>query len=826
MVNRFFMALVALWACGPSLRAAPASPAAAPEADMVWSASAPLNRQQFVAFRKRFEIQRPPSSASLNIFADSRYLLWIDGQYVARGPCRFNPSHPRYDSFDVTRYLHVGDNSIVVLVHHALGMQCARIMDHAPGLWARLQVQSPGASPMQIVSDASWRTNDHTEWQPAKPAYSSIADNIDARLDRGDWTQTTFDDADWAPAVAVDRGKWGPLEPRSIPLLVETPVSPLTVIAADKTLQPLESLLPRTLRAGDRLIVDCGHAVQAYSTLKFTADDGARLTLGHPIFLQYPMRTCFYTARQGEQTWMSGDTFGCRYFDLRVVSGSITLTSFQVVQRLYPFQKQGDFQCSDPDLNAIWKMCVNTVQGCSEDTYEDCMDRERAEWMADGYVDSYPVSRIALATPDPDGQWVFADQRLLGNMILHVALTQLPDGRLQPMPPSFYPAAELHGVIDDYSCLWVQAVREYYDRGGDETLARHVWPTLVKSLDYFLNRRGTDGLTSAMEFVYFHNPLIYHVCQGATINAYLYRSLRDAAYLGTALGDAQAAKRFSDAADRLYAGYNQQLWDESVGGYHACSPAGLQDAGTINAKWAERANPHLADPQAPTAHAALMALNFGLVPPDRIQRVLNFLEKNVEAEQLFPYTHAFYFRTLLRDGDEADDRLILDTIRRKWRPMLDSSSGMAWEDFHGGSPVHESGAIPAWVLSAGVLGVQTEGTRGRLQLIIEPHLGDLSTAAGTVLCEYGPVRVSWKTSSDHRQLDFSLDIPAGAPPATVHVPRLNGATSIQVDGKPYDDSNDNSKVNLTGNSKDDGGSNAARYFVLSLTPGQHTGLER
>jgi hypothetical protein len=27
-----------------------------------------------------------------------RYMLWINGRYVERGPCRFVPAHPEYDT--------------------------------------------------------------------------------------------------------------------------------------------------------------------------------------------------------------------------------------------------------------------------------------------------------------------------------------------------------------------------------------------------------------------------------------------------------------------------------------------------------------------------------------------------------------------------------------------------------------------------------------------------------------------------------------------------------------------------------------------------------
>ena len=146
-------------------------------------------------------------------------------------------------------------------------------------------------------------------------------------------------------------------------------------------------------------------------------------------------------------------------------------------------------------------------------------------------------------------------------MLRHVALSQLADGRLQPMRPSEYPPNLKHGVIDDYSCLWVQAVRELYDTRGDRELLRELWPTVITAMDYFLRHRTERGLVSGMEFVYFNNPLAYQVCEGTTLNSYLFSSLKDAAYLGRLVGDPAAADLFTKSAHELKTAINTHLWD-------------------------------------------------------------------------------------------------------------------------------------------------------------------------------------------------------------------------------------------------------------------------
>ena len=93
----------------------PAGPAL--QASFVWCASAPAGAQAYVAFRRNFTLGALPAAALLHLFADSRYVVYVNGVAAARGPCRFDPRSPDYDSIDVTPLLQPGDNALAVLVH-------------------------------------------------------------------------------------------------------------------------------------------------------------------------------------------------------------------------------------------------------------------------------------------------------------------------------------------------------------------------------------------------------------------------------------------------------------------------------------------------------------------------------------------------------------------------------------------------------------------------------------------------------------------------------------------------------------------------------------
>ena len=66
---------------------------------------------EWVCFRKNFEVDEIPSSAELDIVAESKY--WLSDGGLKRGE---SPNTTYYDRCDATKYLKKGNNNISVLV--------------------------------------------------------------------------------------------------------------------------------------------------------------------------------------------------------------------------------------------------------------------------------------------------------------------------------------------------------------------------------------------------------------------------------------------------------------------------------------------------------------------------------------------------------------------------------------------------------------------------------------------------------------------------------------------------------------------------------------
>jgi hypothetical protein len=62
-------------------------------------------------FKKRFTLQAL-ADAKIEISAQARYKLFINGEFVCCGPCKGTREKTYFDSVDVTHYLKLGENEI------------------------------------------------------------------------------------------------------------------------------------------------------------------------------------------------------------------------------------------------------------------------------------------------------------------------------------------------------------------------------------------------------------------------------------------------------------------------------------------------------------------------------------------------------------------------------------------------------------------------------------------------------------------------------------------------------------------------------------------
>lgn len=760
-------------------------------------------------FRKEFDIKEMPEQSKMMIFADSRYVLWINGKYVERGPCRFDPKGPEFDLIDIRSFIRKGKNIIAVLVHgnvrNALGN--LKIMKHLPGLSA---VITTGKK--YFVTDSTWLCSDKIPEQMSTGiwTWSCILDSADANAEDFNWQKPGFDDRKWERAVSVSGDTWGVLKHRYIPLLRETDLGSGTILqvrnvkSVNSSVRKLPDNLPVRFNSGDEAVIDVGKLSLTYWVLNINAEKGTRIIftpcqdfINGETIINYNCITS-YRAREGAQSVLSTETFGFRYLNIKILNGSFVLDSIRFISRLYPDMNLAEFECSDDFLNRTWQQDSYTCRVLCEDGYVD--SAERAEWMADVAMIQYPVSRLIISGPDEDnGNILYSDPRLMHNMLLHTAESQMPDGRLKAHSPS--DRFDLHWYIEDYSCLWVQGLRQYYENTADTVFLNKMWPVLVHQMKWFLDRKNRTGLMTAREFlIHLDNPLRYQVCQGATVNAFIYKALVDASYLAEQSGKREESEMYAREALSLKEAYNKYLWDATSKSFNAavCYPdlskdenvpelrmVPIQDPASKTIYWSDGNIQWLKKGEKVTAtiQADLVALSSGIVSDGHLDDAKEYLVQHC-GELKNPYTHMMLFDEFYKYDQDSLDIKVLDIIRTRWKSMVSRiSPGTAAEGFETqGYLCHPFGIVPACFLSGYVLGVRKPEPVWKHTILIEPHPGDLLYAKGTGLTELGPVPVEWHKEDDG-SFKFRFVIPANAE-AVIHLPGQEGLNRIILNGVP------------------------------------------
>lgn len=202
------------------------------QAKWIWNPADPNPHNTHVLFRKHFRAPAKVADGMLRISADSRYRLYLNGEWLGDGPCRSWPAHQQFDVYDVAGRLLPGENLVAVDVHH-YGTSTFHYIHGPAGLI--VQIDAAKAGKPLLASAKGWKTAVNAAYNRRSPRISCqmpFEEQFDARLEPEGWEWPDFDDSDWDSSVEVApalRAHWKDLNPRDVPFLTREPVHPVRV---------------------------------------------------------------------------------------------------------------------------------------------------------------------------------------------------------------------------------------------------------------------------------------------------------------------------------------------------------------------------------------------------------------------------------------------------------------------------------------------------------------------------------------------------------------------------------------------------------------------
>ncbi|MEI8385982.1 MAG: alpha-L-rhamnosidase C-terminal domain-containing protein [Verrucomicrobiota bacterium] len=768
------------------------------DAQWIWPESHHWDlHNSYAQFRKKFQLRRIPPTAPLFITADQSYQLYINGEYICRGPARGFQSHWPYDEVDVHRYLRKGDNVLAVRAYNP-GFSNFQYLTQG---YAGLLVSAKWGS-TRIISDKTWKcrrqTGLHRDTMPTS-VQLFCQEHIDLRLEDPGWMGTDYDDGNWNAEIATavwNSMPWSRLEARGIPMLEEKMSVPsrLIGVAAGRCgkgylptrditrVRFTEGLAHRAcdLDAGEILVestgrgrfrsflIDFGRTVvgsvgfeiqgagggEILDTLHvetieaktltphFTPDRPCRMAFGHRLI-----------CREGIQSHTFYHTFGFRYMVLTVRDSTSTLTIRPHLRStLYPLVQNGGFRSSDATLNRIWEACSWTQRVCSLDAYVDTPWREQAQWWGDARVQAKNTFFLS------------GDTRLFRRGIAQIAAQTTPDGLTYGHAPTIAHSC----ILPDFTLIWLITLWDYYWQTGSLEPLLEQEQTIRAALKYF--EEITDEKTGLIGYdkrfwLFLDWTGLFKDGYSTVYNLWLLIALEKLASMFEKAGRQSEARGLSAWAGRLRKSLALLVRKDGI----------LFDGLTFSRKIVKSTS----------VHAQTLAILAGFCPEldtGRMSKViLPFIRRQTQPE-IVPssYWITYVFEVLTAAGHGAD---VVDFIREKWGPMAEH--GTTWENFAprvgDESFSHAWSAHPLYHLMQIIGGIR-QRTAGWKSIVFQPSFIG-GRADVTVPTPFGNIRSDWKREG--RIIHANLSLPEGVS-AEVRLPglktkKVQGCSSWSLD---------------------------------------------
>lgn len=418
--------------------------------------------------------------------------------------------------------------------------------------------------------------------------------------------------------------------------------------------------------------------------------------------------------------------YGARFLRVNISnhSSKLTLVRTGMVNQIYPFEKRGSFECSDPLMNKIWKMGWRTLRVCSEDSYTDTPFRERGHYAGD----LFPEYAITTVTS--------GDTRLLKHTIRVIADSYL----------KIYTHEE-EAMYSDYPLINFLVATWYIRQYNDMDFAREIYPQYSQYMDGWWQRRNADGFFAPPR-IFFEWTQIDKSAVLTSFQAMMVAGYNDLAYLSALVDHPEATERYCQYSKDISRLINRKMWNNEKKIYYD----GLKDQQYLTSSY-------------PNSSAFQMI--WGVSDTAKTNFCLNYLRTALEdigppvnRQQLTtPYGGFYLLAALYKSGDAGSAERF---IRKYWGKMIFEGDDTAWEDFNrnnNSTISHAWSGSPTYYLSTQVLGVDlgfSQKYDSSDTIYIMPHAESITWARGKVPHPKGEIWVDWKISNDCLFVNYKI----------------------------------------------------------------------
>lgn len=736
----------------------------------------------FTYLRHAFTADAIRTPTPARVTCDSRYVLYLNGQQVGRGPVRSEPEFLGWDEYDLAPYLRPGRNVIVALCHYYGAAGPWWVPAPALGSLGRgsFCFETAASADVDIASGPHWRSVP-APWIPKswRAIHSFPPEIIDGRLTVSGLHEASADETQWPLAVALNGGGHGtvldrpPAAPYTTPLrrpiahLVSTLRSPARQLDAPRIIELRMDEDPRATWHGGEgprsqrevSVWDFGEILLGHVCLAVRAGGDAfagsvDVVVGEelrddglPEIRPRSWAGRYIVGTEAEAQAAFFDPVGLRYLAVHHPPG--IEVDVEVEESRYPRAPGADFACDDPVFARQWHIGARTVDMCSSDAFMDCPGREQRAWIADAYVETL----VSLVT-NPD-------TRLVRHHLELTARSRYPDGLLAGAAACDFSESGL--PTPEYSLHWIRTLAAYWLYTGDEQAVQKLLPTAKQIIARHEYQRGPSGLLEEFPGWVFIDWA--QVERGVVIGAH------DALY-GAALRAYMTLPGADDVGSLLERTREafEQLWDPDRHAYvdalgrsgpgrrmsQQTNAAALL-ADIVPADRVDRLVERIIDPAVVGAGRVVVTAYPGSL--DRPELIPNFqyeepegFDPECDLVAAQPWFCRFLHEALFQHGRRD---LILASLRRWPDDCGNGTFQEFWEAPPGRtSRCHGWSASPTFDLTSYLLGVRPL-TPGFGRATVDPFLGPMRQMAGRIPTPHGWLSVAIDGT------DMQLEVPDG-----------------------------------------------------------------
>jgi alpha-L-rhamnosidase len=716
--------------------------------------------------RKEFAVGKPVRRATVSYCGLGLSELYLNGRKV--GDEVLSPALSQYDqrvfyvTHEVTSWIREGQNAVgVVLGGGRFCSDRSRVYAGTvnfgwPKLLLQLRIEHTDGTLSEVVTDETWKL---TTNGPILANGEFDGEEYDARKEMPGWDRPGYSGTGWESARLVSPPP-GVLAPQMQP--------PIRVTG---TLKPVKMSEPRP----GTWIFDLGQNMVGWCRLRVRGPAGTQVRLRHAetlaedgtlymANLRGARATDLYTLKgTGLEIYEPRFTYhGFRFVEVTGFPGKPTLSALEgrVVNDDLP--QAGEFTCSNPLLNRIYRNATWGIRGNYRSIPTDCPQRdERQGWLGDRSEECRGES------------YVFDISSLYPKWLQDISDSQRPSGSVPDVVPAYWPIysdnvtwpstliiapgvlhrqyADLDSIAARFesAVLWVNYMRQFFTNGIIARDSYGDWCVPPEDLRLIHSKdpaRQTDKALLA--------------------TAYFYHDLTLMARYARLLGRPADAARFADGAREVKEAFHRRFFDPAKGYY---------DNGSQT--------------------ACILPLAFGLAPEEHRAAVFGRLVDKIENESRGHVGTGLiggqHLMRVLSDHGRADlaYRIATQEDYPGWGYMVNQGATTIWELWNGntadptmnsGNHVMLLGDLVIWFYEY-LAGIAADPDQpGFKHVIMKPcPVGDLSHVQASHRSPYGIVRSEWRRRG--KAFDWRIEVPPNAT-ATVYVP-ANSPEAVGGDGK-------------------------------------------